>query len=71
MAIYSLLDTVNGESTADGFEIDTYTAKHDIVNHLKVTICEDINPFNSLDELAAKTDAHHALEYGLAQRSPG
>jgi len=60
---YSLLDAVDSESIADGFEIGTYTAKHDLANHLKVAIFEGVHPSDSLDELAEKTDTHHELGY--------
>ncbi|WP_135806363.1 IS4 family transposase [Halorussus marinus] len=60
---YSLLDAVDSESIADDFEIGTYTAKHDFVNHLKVAVFEGVHPSDSLDELAERTDTHDELEY--------
>jgi len=49
---YSLLDVVDSESIADDFEIETYTAKHDFENHLKIVLFEGVHPSDSLDELA-------------------
>ena len=58
---YSLLDAVDSEFIAEQFDIGTYTQKHDFDNHLRVGIFEGVNPSDSLDELADKTDTHDQM----------
>ncbi len=60
---YSLLDAVDSESTAEKFDIGTYSKKHDFDNHLRVGVFEGISPSDSLAELAEKTDTHDQMEY--------
>ena len=58
---YSLLDAVDSEVIAEQFDIGTYTEKHDFDNHLRIGVFEGINPSDSLDELAEKTDTHDQM----------
>jgi hypothetical protein len=60
---YSLLDEVDSEWIAEQFGIGIYNEKHDFDNHLRVGIFEGINPSDSLDELAEKTDTHEQMAY--------
>jgi citrate lyase gamma subunit len=61
--LYSLLDEVDSESIAEGFEIGIHTTKHDFDNHLKIGIFEGLDPSDSLAELAEKTATHDQLSY--------
>jgi hypothetical protein len=45
------------------FGIGIHNEKHDFDNHLRVGIFEGINPSDSLDELAEKTDTHEQMAY--------
>jgi len=58
---YSLLDAVDSEFIAEQFDIGTYTQKHDFDNHLRVGVFERVNPSDSLDELAEKTNTHDRM----------
>jgi hypothetical protein len=60
---YSLLDEVDSEWIAEQFGIGIHNEKHDFDNHLRVGIFEGINPSDSLDELAKKTDTHEQMAY--------
>jgi len=61
--LYSLLDEVDSEFIAEGFEIGIHSKKHDFDNHLKVGIFEGVDPSDSLAELAEKTATHDQLSY--------
>jgi len=61
--LYSLLDEVDSESIAEGFEIGIHSTTHDFDNHLKVGIFEGVDPSDSLAELAEKTATHDQLSY--------
>jgi uncharacterized membrane-anchored protein len=61
-AVYSLLDAVDSESTADEFDIGTHSKTHDFDNHLKVAVREGIDPSDSLAELEETTDTAAEME---------
>jgi uncharacterized membrane-anchored protein len=61
-AVYSLLDAVDSESTADEFDIGAHSKTHDFDNHLKVAVREGIDPSDSLAELEETTDTAAEME---------
>jgi uncharacterized membrane-anchored protein len=61
-AVYSLLDAVDSESTADEFDIGTHSKTHDFDKHLKVAVREGIDPSDSISELEETTDTAAEME---------
>jgi len=65
-AVYSLLDAVDSESVSHEFDISKHSKKHDFDNHLKVAVCEGIDPPDSLAELDETTDTAAEMEKMVA-----
>ena len=61
--VYSLLDVVDSESTAEEFRIGIHNPKHDFESHVKVAVREGLDPSSSLAELADKTAVDDTLEH--------